>query len=75
MFKSFIERSVFGVCTYIGDQFGIAKTKIRLYFIYLSFFTFGSPVIIYFFIAFWLNIQKYIRKNNMVWYEEWLTCI
>ena len=45
MFKSFIERSVFGVCTYIGDQFGIAKTKIRLYFIYLSFFTFGSPVI------------------------------
>ncbi len=66
MFKSFIERSVFGVCHYLGDQLGIASTKIRLYFIYLSFFTLGSPVIVYFFMAFWLNIQKYIRKNNNV---------
>jgi len=66
MFKSFIERSVFGVCTYIGERLGIANTKIRLYFIYLSFFTLGSPIIIYFVIAFWLNIEKYIRKNNSV---------
>ncbi len=70
MLKSFIERSVFGVCAYIGDYLGIAKGKIRLYFIYLSFFTLGSSVVIYFIIAFWLNIQKYIRRNNNIFHWE-----
>lgn len=70
MFKSFIERSIFGVCTYLGDQLGVARSKIRLYFIYLSFFTLGSPIIVYFFIAFWLNIQKYIRNNNNIFHWE-----
>jgi phage shock protein PspC (stress-responsive transcriptional regulator) len=70
MFKSFIERSIFGVCTFFGDYLGIAKGKIRLYFIYLSFFTLGSSFLLYFFIAFWLNVAKYIRRNNHVFMGE-----
>lgn len=70
MFKSFIERSIFGVCTYLGQRLGIDNTKIRLHFIYLSFFTFGSPVIVYFILAFWLNITRYIRKNNYIFHWE-----
>jgi phage shock protein PspC (stress-responsive transcriptional regulator) len=70
-FRTYIETNVFGVCTYLGDKFGIATSKIRLYFIYLSFFTFGSPVIIYFFIAFWMNVKQYIifGKRNPLWYK------
>ncbi len=58
--KQFIEWHVFGVCTAIGEKMGIATSTIRKYFIYMSFFTFGSPVIIYLFVAFWMNVKKYI---------------
>ena len=64
--KDFIEWQVFGVCTAIGEKMGIATSVIRRYFIYLSFFTLGSPVIFYLFIAFWMNVKNYIgfsRRN------------
>ncbi len=66
--KHFIEWQVFGVCTAIGDRVGIASTTIRKYFIYISCLTMGSPVIIYLFVAFWLNVKKYIlnaRRNPL----------
>jgi phage shock protein PspC (stress-responsive transcriptional regulator) len=66
--KSFIEWHVFGVCAAIGEKLGIASSSIRKYFIYLSFFTMGSPVIIYLFVAFWMNIKRYIlnaRRNPL----------
>jgi phage shock protein PspC (stress-responsive transcriptional regulator) len=67
-FKQFIEWQVFGVCTAIGERMGIASSVIRKYFIYISFMTMGSPVIIYLFVAFWLNIKRYIlnaRRNPL----------
>lgn len=49
---------------------GIATSTIRKYFIYISFLTMGSPLIIYFFIAFWMNVRQYIwsRKRNPLRY-------
>jgi phage shock protein PspC (stress-responsive transcriptional regulator) len=61
--RSYVERFGFGVCRYIGGKIGIQTSRIRLYFIYLSFITFGSPIVIYLFIAFWINIKKYLRKS------------
>ena len=66
--KQFIEWHVFGVFTAIGEKMGIATSTIRKYFIYISFLTIGSPVIIYLFIAFWLNVKRYIldaRRNPL----------
>jgi len=70
-FRNLVEYQVFGVCSYLGERFGIATSKIRLYFIYLSFLTFGSPVIIYFIVAFWMNIKRYmlIGRRNPLWYR------
>jgi len=70
-FRNFVEWNAFGVCSYLGEKFDIASSKIRLYFIYLSFFTFGSPIILYFFIAFWMNVKSYILsgKRNPLWYK------
>jgi phage shock protein PspC (stress-responsive transcriptional regulator) len=70
-FRSFIELNAFGVCSYLGEKFNIATSKIRLYFIYLSFLTMGSPVVIYFFVAFWMNVKRYIlySKRNPLWYK------
>lgn len=66
--KNFLERSAFGVCSYLGEKMGIATTRVRLYFIYLSFATLGSPILLYLFMAFWLNVNRYIkRKRNLIW--------
>lgn len=66
--KQFIEWQVFGVCTALGDKLGIATSRIRTWFIYISFLTMGSPVIVYMIMAFWLNIKNYIlsaRRNPL----------
>lgn len=66
--RYFIEWQIFGVCTAIGEKMGIATSTIRKYFIYISFLTMGSPVVVYFFVAFWLNIKRYIfnaRRNPL----------
>jgi phage shock protein PspC (stress-responsive transcriptional regulator) len=66
--KHLLEKSLFGVCSYLGQKMGIASARVRLYFIYLSFVALGSPVIFYLFVAFWLNVKKYIKKNkNLIW--------
>jgi phage shock protein C len=63
----FFERNAFGVCTRLGELMGIATSNIRLFFIYASFLTLGSPVLIYLALAFIMNIRKYLRKRNPIW--------
>jgi phage shock protein PspC (stress-responsive transcriptional regulator) len=64
--REIIELNAFGVCTALGDKLGIASSKIRMWFIYISFLTMGSPIIVYMIMAFWMNIKRYIgfRKRN-----------
>ena len=64
----FFERYAFGVCARLGEKLGIATSNIRLFFIYASFLTFGSPVLIYLALAFVMNIRKYLRKRDPIWY-------
>ncbi len=66
--KHFIEWQIFGVCTAIGERMAIATSRIRTWFIYISFLTMGSPLIVYFILAFWMNIKRYIlsaRRNPL----------
>jgi phage shock protein PspC (stress-responsive transcriptional regulator) len=69
-FKSFVEWNAFGVCSAIGNRMGIATSRIRLYFIYTSLLTMGSPIIIYLVLAFWRNMRNYVKaaKRNP-WYN------
>ena len=68
--KNFIEWQAFGVCTAIGEKLGIATSRIRMWFIYISFLTMGSPIIIYMVIAFWLNMKKYMKAaRRNPWYN------
>ncbi len=67
-FKNFIEWQAFGVCAAIGDKLGIATSRIRMWFMYISFLTLGSPIIIYAVLAFWMNMKRYIlaaRRNPL----------
>jgi len=69
--QNWFEAQAFGVCTWWGKKSGIDSTKIRMYFIYLSFFTVGSPIIVYFIMAFILENKKYFKptrpKRKSVW--------
>jgi phage shock protein PspC (stress-responsive transcriptional regulator) len=61
--KEFIEWKAFGVCTAIGEKMGIATSRIRMWFIYISFLTLGSPIIVYMIMAFWMNMKRYILAD------------
>jgi phage shock protein PspC (stress-responsive transcriptional regulator) len=61
--QSFFETYAFGVCTQLGEKLGMATSSIRLFFIYASFITFGSPVIIYLSLAFIMNMRKHLRRR------------
>jgi phage shock protein PspC (stress-responsive transcriptional regulator) len=66
--RDVIERSVYGVCSYLGRKLSMPTKKIRLFFIYTSFIAFGSPVIIYLILTFILNLRYMINnKRNPVW--------
>lgn len=68
--RVFLEIQAFGVCSSIGEKLGIASSRIRMWFIYISFITMGSPLIIYMILAFWLNIKNHIysAKRNPLKY-------
>jgi phage shock protein PspC (stress-responsive transcriptional regulator) len=68
-FKDFIEWKAFGVLSAIGDRMGIATSRIRMWFMYTSLLTLGSPIVIYMILAFWMNIKRYIRarRRNPIW--------
>ena len=68
--REFLELRAFGVCNAMGERLGIATSRIRMWFIYISFLTMGSPVLVYMILAFWINIKKYIHfaKRNPLRY-------
>ena len=64
--RNYIEWRLFGVCTAMGDRMGIPTSRIRTWFVYISFLTMGSPLIVYFIVAFWMNMKRYmlsLRRN------------
>ncbi len=60
----FFEERAFGVCSALGEKLGIASSSIRLFFIYASFLTLGSPVIVYLALAWIMNVRKHLRRSN-----------
>jgi phage shock protein PspC (stress-responsive transcriptional regulator) len=67
-FKNFIEWQAFGVLSSIGEKMGIATSRIRMWFMYTSLLTLGSPIVIYMILAFWMNMKRYIlsaRRNPL----------
>ena len=64
----FFEKQTFGVCAWLGDKLRLKTVQIRLFFIYASFLTLGSPLIVYLHMAFILRIKEFIQSNrSRVW--------
>jgi phage shock protein C len=67
-FRDIIERRFYGVCSFLGRKMSIPSRRVRMFFVYASFLTMGSPIIIYLIIAFIMNLRNMIKtKRNPVW--------
>lgn len=62
--KTFFEKHAFGVCDWWANFYGIPSSKIRIFFIYASFLTVGSPIIIYLIMAFVLRIRNMTKEHR-----------
>ena len=66
--KFLVEYNLYGVCTRIGERLQMPIKSIRLFFIYTSCLTIGSPLILYMVLAFWIKLKDYVRgSRNPVW--------
>lgn len=66
----FFEKRAFGVSEFIGTKFGVNPALVRKFFIYLSFVTLGSPLLIYFPMAYFLENKDKLywrKKRKTVW--------
>ena len=67
----FFEVQSYGVCGWIARKIGISTYKVRLGFIYLSFLTFGSPVLLYLVLAWILEHKHYFKfqaeRKKSIW--------
>lgn len=64
----FCEQRSFGVCTYIGERFGISISKLRLFFIYSSFIAVGFPIVFYFLAGVALDFRNYVKRmRHQLW--------
>lgn len=62
--KDLFEKQVFGVCSWLGEKLHMKTSQIRLFFIYTSFLTLGSPIIVYLHLAFILRIKELIQSSK-----------
>lgn len=66
--QTYFERQAFGVCEWLGEKLDMEIAQIRLFFIYLSFLTLGSPLVVYLIMAFLLKHKHYFkRRPSTVW--------
>jgi phage shock protein PspC (stress-responsive transcriptional regulator) len=62
------ERHGFEVCSRLADRMGIPAYRVRLFFVYSTFITLFSPLILYMALAFILKLKDYIyERKTSVW--------
>ena len=67
-FTNYLETQSFGLCSALAQKWGFSTRSVRLSFVYASFFTFGSPIVLYFAGAFWMNVRRAMRQQrSTVW--------
>ena len=62
--RSYFEKQGFDVLSRTGDRIGVKASRIRLFFIYASFLTLGSPVILYLTLMFLIRMKDSINSRR-----------
>ena len=59
-----LERHGFEVCSRLADRLGMRARPVRLFFIYISFFSLGIGFAIYLILAFWLRLKDLVYAKR-----------
>ena len=60
-----LERHGFEVCSRLADRLGMRARPVRLFFIYISFFSLGFGFAVYLVLAFWLRLKDLITPKEL----------
>jgi len=67
----FFEMRSYGVCAWWARKLGISSSKVRLFFIYASFLTLGSQLLLYLAMAWILEHQHFFtfrrKRRRSIW--------
>ena len=65
--RHFLERNGFGVFSRLADRLGVRAINVRLFFIYVTFFTVGLSFGLYLTMAFLLKLKDmvYTKRNSV----------
>jgi phage shock protein C len=71
LIKFWIEKNAFDFFSSLSEIFGVASSRVRLFFLYTAFLAFSSPLIIRLILYFWSNLKRYIQeKRSSAWELE-----
>ena len=59
-----LERHGFEVCSRLADRLGMRARPVRLFFIYISFFSLGIGFAVYLVLAFWLRLKDLVYAKR-----------
>lgn len=62
--RYFFEKHGFDVSSRLADRMGIRAVNVRLFFVYISFVTFGVSFAIYLILAFLLKLKDMVRTKR-----------
>lgn len=65
--RHFFEKHGFEVSSRLADRLGMRATNVRLFFIYITFFTVGLWFAVYLTLAFWLRLKDmvYTKRSSV----------
>mgnify|MGYP001156697530 FL=1 len=58
--RFYFEKRGFDVCSTLAEWLGMKAKNVRIFFIYISFFSFGAWFAIYLILAFWYKMKNYL---------------
>tara|TARA_B100001057_G_C22554016_1_gene834601 strand:- start:28 stop:255 length:228 start_codon:yes stop_codon:yes gene_type:complete len=58
--RYFLEKRGFEVCSRLAERLGMKAKHVRIFFIYLSFFSLGVGFALYLVFAFWLKMKDFL---------------
>jgi len=59
----YFEKKAFGVCNWWAEKLQINPNSVRLFFIYFSFLTFGSPILLYLIMVFIHQNKEFFKPK------------
>ncbi|UAB86207.1 PspC domain-containing protein [Zunongwangia sp. SCSIO 43204] len=62
--RYYLERNGFYVSSRLADKIGMRAKSVRLFFIYVTFFTFGIGFAVYLTLAFWLKLKDLVYTKR-----------